>query len=235
MKMEAKPREPVELLITGDGSHTLHVPGLHENYHSVHGAIAESRHIFINAGLTFVIQNHKRIKILEIGFGTGLNGLLTMIESAKTGIQIDYSSLELYPLPEEVYSKLNYAEMIDFLGAADVFSQIHSCPWNMEVQLSDTFHLNKIHASLLDYQPGKEEFDLVYFDAFGPDVQPEMWSEEVFKKMAFALKTNGILVTYSTKGTVKRNLKSAGFSIEKLAGPKGKREILRAVKSGRLI
>ncbi len=233
--MEAKPREPVELLITGDGSHTLHVPGLHENYHSVHGAIAESRHIFINAGLNFVIQRNKEVKILEIGFGTGLNALLTMIESALTEIHIDYSSIELYPLPEEVYSKLNYAEMIDFPAAADVFRQIHSCPWNTKVQLSDNFHLNKIHASLSDYQPGKEEFDLVYFDAFGPEVQPEMWSDEVFKKMAGALKLNGVLVTYSTKGTVKRNLKSAGFSIEKLAGPIGKREILRAVKSGGLI
>jgi tRNA U34 5-methylaminomethyl-2-thiouridine-forming methyltransferase MnmC len=234
MKMEAKAREPVELLVTGDGSHTLHVPGLQENYHSVYGAIAESRHIFINAGLNFIIQKNKRVKILEIGFGTGLNALLTMIESALTGIHIDYWSLELHPLPEEVLSKLNYPEMIDFPGATDFFRQIHSCPWNMEVQLSDNFHLNKIHVSLSDYQPGKEEYDLVYFDAFGPDVQPEIWSQEVFIKMAMALKINGILVTYSTKGTVKRNLKSAGFTIEKLPGPRGKREILRAVKSGDL-
>ena len=231
MKMKAKTRQPVELLITGDGSHTLHVPGLHENYHSVYGAIAESRHIFIGAGLNFVIQKNKRVKILEIGFGTGLNALLTYIESVKDDIYVNYTSIELFPLAEKVYSKLNYAEMIDFPGAADVFRQIHSCPWNKKIQLSDNFHLHKIHASLSDYQPGKEEFDLVYFDAFGPDVQPEMWSQEVFMKMAIALNTNGVLVTYSTKGTVKRNLETEGFSIEKLPGPEGKREILRAMKT----
>jgi tRNA U34 5-methylaminomethyl-2-thiouridine-forming methyltransferase MnmC len=225
----------VELVITGDGSHTLFIPGLKENYHSVHGAIAESRHIFIEAGFRHVTAGSSKINILEIGFGTGLNALLTFIESAAKGISVDYFSIELNPLPEKIYSKLNYAEIIDYQGAVDIFHQIHSCPWDQLVHLSANFHLQKIKTSLEDYTPGEGAFDLIYFDAFGPDVQPEMWSEEVFKKMALALKPGGVLVTYSTKGTVKRNLKEAGFTIEKLPGPKGKREILRAVAKAGII
>jgi tRNA U34 5-methylaminomethyl-2-thiouridine-forming methyltransferase MnmC len=219
----------VEFKLTGDGSHTLFVPGLNEHYHSTFGAVAESRHIFINAGLNFVRQSSSDIKILEIGFGTGLNALLTYIESELNHLNINYNAIELFPLKEEIYSKLNYPEVIDNKIYIEIFRKIHSCDWNTKINISTYFFLTKICASILDYIPDNQYLDLIYFDAFGPDVQPEMWTLEVFKKMADALKPGGVLVTYSTKGTVKRNLKEAGFKIEKLPGPVGKREILRGI------
>jgi tRNA U34 5-methylaminomethyl-2-thiouridine-forming methyltransferase MnmC len=221
----------LEIQPTRDGSHTLFVPELNEHYHSVFGAISESRHIFIEAGLHYISQKSNKINILEIGFGTGLNALLTFIEAEKNGLYIDYQAIELYPLPEGIYLKLNYPEYIHEENCKEVFQQIHSCPWNQNIKLSSHFSLMKMKRSLKDYLPGKQYFDLVYFDAFGPDVQPEMWTSEVFDQMASALKKGGVLVTYSTKGSVKRNLKEAGFSIEKLPGPVGKREILRGIIS----
>ena len=222
-------RLPVELKITGDGSHTLFVPGLKEHYHSVFGAVTESNHIFIEAGFNYVCSNQKKVQILEIGFGTGLNALLTCIEAEKKSLFIKYSSIELYPLNEDVFSKLNYSEQFQYQDINDIFIKLHQSPWDQEVFFSDFFILKKMKISLQNYIPVNQYFDMIYFDAFGPEVQPEMWTVDVFKKMAFALKSGGVLVTYSTKGTVKRNLKEAGFVIEKLPGPVGKREILRAI------
>jgi tRNA U34 5-methylaminomethyl-2-thiouridine-forming methyltransferase MnmC len=268
----------IEFKLTGDGSHTLFVPSLNEHYHSTFGAIAESRHIFINAGLNFVRQSSSSVKILEIGFGTGLNAFLTFIETIDQELKIDYTAIELYPLKEEIYSRLNYPEHFysnrytkgtpttkavgselvtnyqpttlvvgDAKNTAsaktslhlamkftnemikEVFLKMHTCSWNEGSVLSDKFSLTKIHTSLEDYLPEYQYFDLIYFDAFGPDVQPELWTSEVFNKMAACLKPGGVLVTYSTKGTVRRNLKEAGFRIEKLPGPVGKREILRGI------
>ncbi len=230
MTGENNTRLPVELKITGDGSHTLYVPGLKEHYHSVFGAINESRHIFIEAGLNHLSHKIKKINILEIGFGTGLNALLTYIESERNKLVINYTSIELYPLNEDVFSRLNYAEQIHYKDVDEIFNKLHYSPWDHEVFISDCFILKKLKISILNYIPANQHFDLVYFDAFGPDVQPEMWTPDVFKKMASCLKKQGVLVTYSTKGTVKRNLSAAGFSLEKLPGPAGKREILRAVK-----
>jgi len=220
---------PLVLQVTGDGSHTLFLPDLNEHYHSVFGAINESRHIFIQAGLNFAAQKSDKIKILEIGFGTGLNALLTYIEAEEKKLIIDYSSIELYPLKEEIYSILNFSEQIHYQNIKNIFIKLHECPWEHEVIFSDHFSLNKKNCSLHDYIPENQVFDLIYFDAFGPDVQPEMWTSDVFRKMTSALKPGGVLVTYSTKGAVKRNLKEAGFSIEKLPGPVGKREILRGI------
>jgi len=225
-----RPGPKVELEITGDGSHTLFVPGLGEHYHSVFGALAESRHIFLEAGLKHIHKYFDNIRILEIGFGTGLNALLTFIEIINSRCSILYTAIELYPLQEEVYSKLNYDELINHPEAREIFLRLHQSAWNQAVKQTPGFILHKMSISLQEYQPVEDAFDLVYFDAFGPEIQPEMWTEEVFEKMAFSLKKDGILVTYSTKGTVKRNLVNAGFRIEKLPGPKGKREILRAIK-----
>jgi tRNA U34 5-methylaminomethyl-2-thiouridine-forming methyltransferase MnmC len=227
MEEEITSTDSLKIQVTRDGSHTLFVPELNEHYHSVFGAINESRHIFINAGLNSIAQKSGKIKILEIGFGTGLNALLSCIEAGKNDLYIDYQAIELFPLPEEIYLKLNYPEHIEEENSKETFMQIHSCPWNQHIKLSDHFSLTKLNISLQNYLPEKQYFDLIYFDAFGPDVQPEMWTVEVFKKMAFALRQGGVLVTYSTKGVVKRNMKEAGFSIEKLPGPVGKREILR--------
>lgn len=220
----------VEFKITGDGSHTLYVPELGEHYHSVFGAIAESRHIFLDAGFKHINRPFETIEILEIGLGTGLNALLTFIESEAGRCQVKYTTIELNPLKEDIYSLLNYADLLNYRDSWKIFSLLHQSAWNEPVHLTSFFSFYKIKASLQDYQPEKEAFDLVYFDAFGPDVQPEMWTKEVFDKMAFGLKKHGVLVTYSTKGTVKRNLSGAGFSLEKLPGPRGKREILRAIK-----
>jgi tRNA U34 5-methylaminomethyl-2-thiouridine-forming methyltransferase MnmC len=220
----------VEIIVSGDGSHTLFVPGLKEHYHSVYGAINESRHIFIEAGLNFISQKTEKVNILEIGFGTGLNALLTCIEAEKKNLLVNYSAIELYPLNEDVFSRLNYSDQIQYPNVKDIFKKLHHCSWDQEVFFSDYFSLKKMKISLRDYIPVNQYFDLIYFDAFGPDVQPEMWTIEGFNKMAFALRKGGVLVTYSTKGTVKRNLKEAGFIIEKLPGPMGKREILRATR-----
>jgi tRNA U34 5-methylaminomethyl-2-thiouridine-forming methyltransferase MnmC len=220
----------LELKVTGDGSHTLFVPGLNEHFHSVFGAIAESRHIFLDAGFKYICRTSETISILEIGFGTGLNAWLTYIESENLLCKVEYTAIELNPLKEDIYSKLNFPEILDKPESKKSFLHIHELPWNIPVQLSTDFSLHKINTSQESYQPQKDSFDLVYFDAFGPDVQPEMWTKEVFDKMAFGLRRGGVLVTYSTKGSVKRNLLEAGFSLEKLPGPQGKREILRAIR-----
>jgi tRNA U34 5-methylaminomethyl-2-thiouridine-forming methyltransferase MnmC len=225
-----RPVRSLEFKVTGDGSHTLYVPELNEHYHSVFGAVAESRHIFLEAGFKHVGRTGGSLNILEIGFGTGLNALLTCIEAKLSGCYVDYSTIEIYPLKVEVYSRLNFAEIIKSPDVTETFNLIHDLPWDIKIPIRDDFSLLKLNISLENYSPEKEVFDLVYFDAFGPDVQPEMWGKEVFDKMAFGLKPGGVLVTYSTKGIVKRNIKDAGFTIEKLPGPPGKREILRAIR-----
>jgi tRNA U34 5-methylaminomethyl-2-thiouridine-forming methyltransferase MnmC len=230
MKEEKQHGPKVEIEITGDGSHTLYVPELDEHYHSIYGAVAESRHIFLEAGFNYIYKPHKKIKILEVGFGTGLNALLTCVESEISQRYVEYNAIELYPLQENIYSIMNFDSLVKHRDSHGIFLRLHRSPWNENVHLTTSFSLYKIRTSLNDYQPEKETYDLVYFDAFGPDVQPDMWTREVFDKMAYGLKKDGVLVTYSTKGTVKRNLISAGFKIEKLPGPRGKREILRAVK-----
>lgn len=230
MKEEKQHGPKVEIEITGDGSHTLFMPETGEHYHSVYGAIAESRHIFLGAGFKHIYKPNEKMKILEIGFGTGLNALLTCIEAEISGCHVEYSTIELIPLGEDIYSILNFDGLIDHPDSHEIFICLHQSPWNEKAQLSSVFSIHKINISLQEYQPEKETFDLVYFDAFGPGIQPEMWTKEMFEKMALGLRKDGVLVTYSTKGTVKRNLKNAGFSIEKLPGPKGKREILRAKK-----
>ena len=181
----------VEFKITADGSHTLFVPGLDENYHSVYGAIAESRHIFLEAGFKHVCRPPGKISILEVGFGTGLNALLTVMESDLSGCPVDYTAIELNPLPQSIYSLLNYPEILNCKDCHSLFRQIHESPWNLVSCLAKEFSLLKLITSLESYIPEKEAFDLVYFDAFGPDVQPEMWTREVFEKMASGLKQRG--------------------------------------------
>jgi tRNA U34 5-methylaminomethyl-2-thiouridine-forming methyltransferase MnmC len=228
MRMTDKADFVPVLKLTDDGSHTLFVPGLNEHYHSVYGAVAESRHVYIQSGFDFTRMNKDSLSILEIGFGTGLNAFLTWLGARQHELQVEYTTIEKYPLHAEIYRNLNYAEILALPGESENFIRLHESPWNEKVKLSERFSLIKMNVSLQDYKPDNEEFDLVYFDAFGPDVQPEMWTLQVFRKMASGMKRGGVLVTYSTKGTVKRNLKEAGFSIEKLPGPAGKREILRA-------
>lgn len=216
-----------ELKITEDGSHTLYVPEIDENYHSEHGAIQESRHIFINAGLK---QSKKQnINVLEIGFGTGLNVLLTAIEAAKSGIDIHYYTIEKYPVPIEKAHQLNYSQEISEKKSKVLFEKIHLAEWETEVNISNNFILRKLNADFTNYQPDTT-FDVIYFDAFSPEKQPEMWKEELFQKIYNACNEGAILTTYCAKGIVRRTLQAVGFKVERLAGPLGKREILRAIR-----
>jgi len=216
-----------KIILTEDGSHTLFIPRMNERYHSVHGAIREAEHVFIRAGLAAVPA--PSIRVYEVGLGTGLNLLLTWKYAVQNNKEIVYHGIEKYPLPEEVISRLNYG---DLLGdeAKRIFTGIHRAPWNKDTKLDAGFIFRKIcgdvHTCRMELTP-----DVVYFDAFGPDKQPDMWNIELFEKIYLAMRPAGLLVTYSSKGSVKRMLKETGFTVETLSGPPGKREMLRAVKT----
>jgi tRNA U34 5-methylaminomethyl-2-thiouridine-forming methyltransferase MnmC len=215
---------------TADGSHTLFVPELNEHYHSINGAVQESEQVFIHNGLHHLPNCLKEFNILEVGFGTGLNALKTVLEAKKLRKKMNYIAIEPEPLEQGILETLNYASVIGGTEATGYYKKLHEASWTFPTFLSDYFILSKIQARLEDITLRDEQFHLVYFDAFGPDVQPELWNEHVFAQLFKCMKPDGILVTYSCKGTVKRALKSAGFSIEKLPGPAGKREVLRAIK-----
>lgn len=213
---------------TADGSFTLYVPELDEHYHSVKGALTESQHIFIDMGLKHSQATNPYI--LEIGLGTGLNCFLTYLTSKETGQAIHYTGIERFPLSEEVIDQLDYATLIG-KGEKEVYQAIHQAAWNKEVLLSPHFSLHKIEGDFTQYSfLGK--YDLIYFDAFAPEKQPEMWEQPLFDMLYELLNPGGILTTYCAKGVVRRMLQAAGFTVERLAGPPGgKREILRATKN----
>ncbi len=216
----------VEVQITSDGSHTLFVPAIDETYHSTHGAIQESMHIFIEAGLRQCTKTE--IKILEIGFGTGLNAFLTLLESQRQNIKIHYTTLELYPVDVEKAIKLNYPDNLSMESSA-LFEKLHTSEWNNEVQINPNFVLKKIKTDFTHFD-FDSKFDVVYFDAFSPEKQPEMWTKEQFDKVFASCEQKAILTTYCAKGEVRRAMKAAGFMVERLPGPIGKREILRSRK-----
>ena len=216
-----------ELETTLDGSHTLYVPEIDETYHSTHGAIQESTHIFINEGLKQCKK--KYINILEIGFGTGLNAYLTAIEAKRTDIHINYYTLEKYPIPIGTALQLNYCQLLSDTNLGSLFSEIHQAKWEKEVTVSDNFILKKIQCDFTNYLPDTT-FDVIYFDAFSPEKQPEMWTEEQFRKMYAACNEGAIITTYCAKGSVRRALQAVGFKVERLPGPPGKREILRGIR-----
>jgi len=215
-----------ELLITSDGSHTLFVPEIDECYHSTHGAIQESSHIFIEAALK---QTEKSvINVLEVGFGTGLNAFLALVEVEGSGKSIHYTTLEKYPVAAEKAFLLNYPAMVD-VKYKDVFEKMHSSAWNEKVEIAPFFEIEKIKCDFIEFQH-KSTYDIVFFDAFSPEKQPEMWTQNQFEKIYAHCNPGAILTTYCAKGNVRRALQDAGFIVERLAGPPGKREILRAVK-----
>jgi len=214
-------------VLTEDGSTTLFIPELNEHYHSIHGAVQESMHIFIREGYE-QIRNFPAC-IFEAGFGTGLNAFLTFLVSEKEGRSIHYSAIEKYPLEDHLVRLLNYPEKTD-PAKAEVFQAIHNAPWGQDIRISEHFTLHKIKGDLREVQLLDTTYDLVYFDAFGPAVQPELWTEEIFRMIYRSMKEDSFLVTYSVKGSVTRALKAAGFSLEKLPGPPGKREMTRATK-----
>jgi len=210
------------LITTADGSHSLRVEALNETYHSVHGALQESTHVFIKEGFSKIEK--PGISILEVGFGTGLNAYLTMLEAHKVGKKVNYIGLEKYPVNHDLLRELNYG---DLAGEREWFDELHEVEWNLEVPLSDYFRLSKLQKDLADIDY-TSCFDIIYFDAFAPDKQPEMWTKFVFEKIFKALLPSGFLVTYCAKGQVKRDLKEVGFQVENVPGPPGKREMIRA-------
>lgn len=216
-----------EIIITSDGSTTIHMPEWNEQYHSKHGAIQEAYHVFIKNGLE--AHPSKSLNILEIGFGTGLNCFITLLEAAKKGIWIDYVGVEAYPIQEDEILQLNYVSELETRNFAHKFEEMHLFPWNEKQKVHDDFYLTKRQQFIKDIDDCNA-YDMIYFDAFGARVQPELWTEAIFKKMYDGLKPNGILVTYSAKGSVRRAMQAVGFTVTRLPGPPGKREMLRAVK-----
>lgn len=217
-----------EIIVTGDGSTTIHLPDVNESYHSKHGAIQEAVHVFIKNGLDLV--DKQDISILEIGFGTGLNAWLTYDYAAKSNKTVRYIGVEAYPVENNEISLLNYhLQMPDFDNGKQVFSKIHDATWEIEVAIDAHFKLLKKQL-FFDKITDLNAYDLIYFDAFGYRVQPELWSEQIFQIMYNALKPGGILTTYACRTPIKKAMEKVGFKTQKLAGPPGKREMLRAIK-----
>jgi tRNA U34 5-methylaminomethyl-2-thiouridine-forming methyltransferase MnmC len=221
----------IKIIETSDGSHSLLNEELNETYHSVHGAIQESSHVFINQGLDYYLEKERPewISILEVGFGTGLNVLLTIQKALTKAIRVNYTTLELFPLDEGVWSELNYAGII---GLQNHFNQIHQSAWNTKEKILPDFELLKLHTSLQEVVLQPDSFDLIYFDAFAPSKQPELWELPVLQKIKKSMNLNGVFVTYCAKGQLKRDLRTLGLFVETLPGPPGKKEMVRAVKSG---
>jgi tRNA U34 5-methylaminomethyl-2-thiouridine-forming methyltransferase MnmC len=217
-----------EIITTADGSHSLYISSLDETYHSRHGALQESKYVFIEQGLK---QLHlSSLSILEVGFGTGLNALLTAQYALEHQVEIVYHSLETFPLEKQLMETIADDATIG-AGNRLLFLSLHEATWNQEVRINPFFTLKKINSSLQLYSPLTEKYDLIYYDAFGPRAQPEMWHAELFQKIASFTKENGIFVTYCAKGQVRRDLIAAGFTMTRLPGPPGKREMMRGMKS----
>jgi len=218
----------MNIIDTADGSHTIFLPEINEQYHSVNGAITESMYVYIDKGYLFCTASEP--VIFEVGFGTGLNCLLTALEAEKMQRKTRYISIEKYPLHGDIISRLNYGPIIS-AEAEKIFEKIHTAEWNSEVQISPCFSVLKIEADLLWFEYRfAQKSDVIYFDAFGPDKQPEMWTPAIFSKISGLLADGGIFVTYSAKGEVRRNLASCGLAMQRLPGPPGKFQMLRGIK-----
>jgi tRNA U34 5-methylaminomethyl-2-thiouridine-forming methyltransferase MnmC len=219
----------LKIITTADGSHSLFNEELNETYHSVHGAIQESVHVFIKNGLQYVLERSVvlPISIFEVGFGTGLNALLTLQYLQGRANAVNYTAIEHSPLGEEIWSKLNYASLLN-LGSE--YKDLHDSAWGRPQAVTSKFNLLKLNNTLQQVSLSKQSLDLVYYDAFAPSKQPELWSFEVLRKISEALKPGGVLVTYCAKGQLKRDLNVLGLIVETLAGPPGKKEMVRAVK-----
>ncbi len=215
-----------KIFITDDGSTSIHLPEIDEQYHSKHGAIQEAYHVFIKAGLDLFTDD---VAILEIGFGTGLNCFITYLESVKRNLIIDYIGVEAYPVSTNEVKQLNYVTELKATEHQQIFDKLHQVNWEEKQLITDNFKLTKQKKDFNDIND-KNKYNLIYFDAFGARVQPELWTEDIFKLMYNALQENGVLVTYSAKGSVRRAMQAVGFTVERLPGPKGKREMLRAQK-----
>lgn len=222
-----------EIIKTQDGSTTIHIQEWNEQYHSKHGAIQEALYVYLKQGLKGfltsegVSEQSKEVSVLEIGFGTGLNAFLTLMEAEALKLKLKYVGVEAYPISAEELEQLNYPEALKV--EAQTFNALHSCSWEVAHDITPNFQLTKQQLKFSEIKD-EDTFDVIYFDAFGPRVQPELWTEAIFKIMFKALKPKGVLVTYCAQGNARRAMISTGFKVEKLDGPPGKRHMLRAVK-----
>lgn len=217
-----------KLIVTADGSHSFYLEEMDEHYHSKHGSVKESKHIFIGAGLEPLLQTTKSLKILEVGMGTGLNVWLSALALKGSNTKVFYTAVEAYPLALSEIENINYPKLLG--EGRELFNQIHQTEWEVPNELSDELVLLKRKTKLQELK-FEQQYDLVYFDAFAPEKQPELWEEAVFKKVFDAMNVRGVLVTYCVKGVIRRRLQALGFKVEKLPGPTGgKREMLRAEK-----
>ncbi len=217
----------MEVQLTADGSHTLYIPELDEHYHSVNGAIQESLHVYVKSGLNHCKK--QQINLLEFGFGTGLNAFLALVEAEKRNLEIiNYTTLEKYPLPASIYSQLNYTKEFP-IEFHRYFEKIHTCEWEDFVEISDKFRIKKIQTDFSGFR-FTDKYDVIFYDAFAPDKQPDVWSQEIFDELFNHTNPEGILTTYCAKGKIRRMMQSAGFITERIPGPPGKREMLRAIR-----
>lgn len=221
-----------KIILTADGSSSIYLPEWDEQYHSKHGAIQEAQHVFLRQGWEYLQhqkEKNKQIKILELGFGTGLNAFLTYLKAEREKVKTEFTSLEAFPLPLSEVKKLNYTSFVSEKAHAEIYHKLHALSWEKNHQISAYFNLLKLEKKFQDITD-REKYDLIYFDAFNPRVQPELWTVEIFKKMHNALNKGGVLTTYCAKGNVRRAMQEVGFLVERLPGPPGKREMLRASK-----
>ncbi len=218
-----------EIITTSDGSTTIQIKDWAECYHSKHGAIVEAYHVFIKNGLA-LFKNE--VAILEIGFGTGLNAFITFLETERNNQKISYTGVEAFPISADEVAAMNYVDELKATEFASIFEILHKSTWEISNPISQNFDLTK-RKQFFEQIDDVEMFDLIYFDAFGYRVQPELWSTEIFKGMFAALKSGGVLVTYAARGVVKRSMIEVGFRVEKLEGPPGKREMFRAFKDSK--
>lgn len=226
--------EEVKLIITDDGSHSLYLPGMNETYHSSHGALSESRHVFIKSGYLPVISTvaERPVRVLEVGFGTGLNALLSQQQAEKLRVTTHFTTLEPFPLAGELYRQLNYPTLLgsgENNALSETFLRMHSEGWDEVQPVSPHFTLEKLKLRLEDFA-NEGQYHVVYFDAFAPNKQEEVWDETLIRKVADHMAPGGVLVTYCAQGKFKRSLKAAGLTVENLPGPPGKKEMTRGRK-----
>lgn len=226
--------ENIRIIITGDGSHSLELPGMDETYHSRHGAFTESQYVFIEMGILNYLKqysNPEELNILEVGFGTGLNVLLTSIKSKELKKEIKFTSLEPFPLSKDIYQNLNYGKLA---GEESLYNSIHQSDWGSFIPINLLFSLKKMNSSLENVDLPNNQFDIIFFDAFAPSKQADVWSLQNLEKCYRVLKSPGQLITYCAQGNFRRNLMAAGFEVEKLPGPPGKFEMIRGTKKGKI-
>ncbi|ELR72212.1 hypothetical protein C900_01766 [Fulvivirga imtechensis AK7] len=227
---EAENKGNIRLIITDDGSHSLFVPALNETYHSFHGALQESRHVFIKMGLEYALNQKASPHVLEVGLGTGLNALLAA-ECAETyKISVHFTSIEAFPVDYSLAASLNYPKFIAHPDAEQWFEDIHRSDWHVDRPIHSLFTLKKLHTKLEDCQLPSSQFDVVFFDAFAPSKQAELWGMEILTRIVESMASQSVFVTYCAKGQLKRDLKALGLQVETLPGPPGKKEMVRALK-----